>query len=106
MFTKNFEKKASISESLKAVGKSSVEGAKGVGHGLKYLAKRTSEKITSEVPKLKSGWKGFKDPSSYKAVGEFATKMAPEAAVAGAGLYVANKALNPNNRDKATLAYY
>ena len=106
MFSKNFEKVADIGSSLRAVGKSAVEAAKGIGEGAKYLGKRSVDKAKTEYPKLQKGWKGFKHPESYKAVGEFATKMAPELAVGGAAALGAKKILDPNESKSATLAYY
>jgi hypothetical protein len=106
MFTENFEKKASLGDVAKAVGKSGIEAAKGVGSGLKHIGKESLSKMEKEWPKAKAGWKGFKDPSSYKAAAEFATKMSPEIAGAGAVGYGLKKVLDPNEQKGATLAYY
>jgi hypothetical protein len=106
MFTQNFEKVADVGSALKAVGKSAVEAAKGIGSGAKDLGKKSIEKMKHEGPKLKQNWKGFKDPSSYRAAGEFAAKMSPEIAVAGALGLGAKKILDPNESKSATLAYY
>ena len=106
MFTENFEKKADVAGSLKAIGKSLVEAGKGTGSGLKHIAQHSSEKLKKEWPKAKAGWKGFKDPKSYGAAAEFATKMSPEIAAVGAVGYGAKKLLDPNEQRGATLAYY
>jgi hypothetical protein len=106
MFTLNFEKKADLAGAAKAIGKASVEAGKGVGAGLKHIGKESLNKLKQEWPKAKSGWKGFKDPKSYKAAAEFATKMSPELAAAGAVGYGVKKVLDPNQQQGATLAYY
>jgi len=106
MFTLSFEKKADLGGAAKAVGKAGLEAVKGVGSGLKHIGKDSLEKLKKEWPKAREGWKGFKNPASYRAAAEFTTKMAPELAAAGAVGYGAKKLLDPNNQQSATLAYY
>ena len=106
MFVNEFEKTADIGKALKGVGSSLLEGAKGVGHGVMYQGKRSSEKLKHAIPEFKKNWKGVKNPKSYKALSSLAVKLAPEGAV-GYGTYkLLKKVFDPNDQQTATLGYY